>query len=127
MRTFMAAIVGLVIIGTAAWAQDKDKSSDKKTHEAAPGKDSEGGAVGSISGKLTGVSPDGTFVTIADKKGTAHKVHIGADTKITADGKPMEGGLKSLKTGSSVTIAWEMDTHGNRVGTHIHVQEVAHD
>jgi hypothetical protein len=122
----MAAIVGLAIIGTAAWAQDKDKP-DKKTHEAAPGKDTQGGTVGSISGKVTGVAPDGSFVSIKDEKGMSHKVHLGADTKITADGKAVEGGVKSLKTGSSVTIAWEMNSQGQRIGTHIHVQEVAHD
>jgi len=123
MRTFMAAIVGLVIIGTAARAQDK--AQDKKDTPAAPAekKDSHGGLVGSHEGKVLGVSPDGSFVIIADKKGREHKMHIGANTQVTADGKAVEGGVKNLKVGSNVTISWHMDPQGNRVGTVIRVMQ----
>ena len=109
MRMFMAAIVGLVFIGTAARADDK--------------------VTGSVTGKIVAVDPNLHTVSIEEKNGAKPvKVRIGADTKFTtADGKAVEGGVKSLKTGSSVTIAWEMNSQGQRIGTHIHVQEVAHD
>jgi hypothetical protein len=105
MRTFMAAIVGLVIIGTAALAGDK--------------------TTGSITGKVVAVAADHSFVTIADKKGGEHKVHIGADTKVSADGKDVEGGVKGLKAGNTVTIAWEMNPQGQQSATHIRVVDRA--
>jgi hypothetical protein len=130
MRMFMAAIVGLVIVGTGAWAQQekknkKDTQKDTQSN-AAPAeerKDTHGGATGSITGKVVGVAADHSFVTIADKKGNEHKVHIGADTKVTEDGKTVEGGVKNLKAGNTVTIAWEINTHGQRVGTAIKLVE----
>jgi hypothetical protein len=105
---FMAAVVGLIIIGTAARADDK--------------------STGSITGTVVAVAPDGHMVYIKDpKNGKQLEVKIGADTKITSEGKAVEGGVRSLKPGSTVKIAWEMDMHGTRVGTQIHVVIPVHD
>jgi hypothetical protein len=106
---FMAAIVGLVFIGTAARADDK--------------------VTGSVTGKIVAVDPNLHTVSIEEKNGAKPvKVRIGADTKFTtADGKAVEGGMQGLKTGSTVKIAWEIDVHGNRVGTHVSVMHLLHD
>jgi hypothetical protein len=96
LRTFVAAVVALVLVAGGLLAEE-------------------------VKGKVKSVDAEKMTLTVTTEDGQSHVINLDNNTKLTdTKGKDLKAGVKSksLKPGTEVTVTYETKD-GQKVGTHV--------